>query len=110
MAQVIAEPHTGLEVSSSISPAMPDTRFVNLTVQGIDKAAGVRAIADAYGIDLANVMFVGDAPNDLAALRIVGHPVAMGNAERVVKDVALHQVGDVDEGGLADALALAAAQ
>jgi hypothetical protein len=40
-------------------------------------------------------------------MRIVGAPVAMGNAERAARDAARHHVGDVDEGGLAEALELA---
>jgi hypothetical protein len=47
---------------------------------------------------------VGDSGNDLAALRIVGHPVAMGNADDAVRRIARQVVGDVEEGGLADAL------
>ena len=104
---VIAEPHPGLELSPSTSPVMPDTVFVNMTPAGVTKATAVRAIALSYGIALDQVMFVGDGDNDVPALRIVGHPVAMANAERAALSVATTVVGHVDDGGLADALTLA---
>jgi Cof subfamily protein (haloacid dehalogenase superfamily) len=103
---VLDEPHPGIELSPSTSPVMPDTLFVSLMVPGVDKGTGVRAVAEEYGISTEEVMFVGDAWNDLAALRIVGHAVAMGNAEPEVRAVAQHVVGDVNDGGLAEAIAL----
>ncbi len=106
---VIAEPHPGLELSPSTSPVMPDTVFVNMTPAGVTKATAVRAIALSYGMTLQQVMFVGDGDNDVPALRIVGHPVAMANAESAAHAVATTVVGHVDDGGLADALNIACA-
>jgi hydroxymethylpyrimidine pyrophosphatase-like HAD family hydrolase len=58
---------------------------------------------------MQKVMYAGDAGNDLSALRIVGCPIAMGNADPVVKAVAKHTVDIVDHGGLADAIEIAIA-
>jgi hydroxymethylpyrimidine pyrophosphatase-like HAD family hydrolase len=52
-------------------------------------------------------MFVGDGGNDVAAMQIVGIPVAMANAEPEVRAVAAHLAGHVDDAGLVDALELA---
>lgn len=104
---VLDEPHAGIEMSPSTSPVMPDTLFVSLMVPGVDKGTGVQTVAEAYGMTTDEVMFVGDAWNDVDALRIVGHPVAMGNAEPEVRALARYVVGDVDAGGLAEAIALA---
>ena len=106
-ALVIEQAPAGLEVAVSSSPLMPRTRFVGLTRAGTSKGTAIRAVAQKYGIDLADVMYVGDSGNDVSALRIVGHPVAMGNADEAVMAEARHVVPHVDEGGLADALALA---
>jgi Cof subfamily protein (haloacid dehalogenase superfamily) len=106
---VIAEPHPGLEVSPSTSPMMPDTQFVNLTAIGVDKAAAVRAMAEQYGLSLAQVMFVGDGRNDASAMRLVGFPVAMGDAEPEAREAAIRLVADADDAGLAEALDLAVA-
>jgi Cof subfamily protein (haloacid dehalogenase superfamily) len=107
---VVGEPHPGLEVSPSTAPAMPDTLFVNLTPAGIDKATGVRAVAGEYGVPMEEVMFVGDGQNDAVALRAVGCPVAMANAEPEAREAARRSVGHVDDGGLAEALELALAR
>jgi len=66
-------------------------------------------VAEEYGIALRDVMYVGDSGNDLPALRIAGHPVAMANAVPAVLKAAAHTVGHVDDGGLAQALELAVA-
>ena len=105
--EAVADPAGGLERSSSTSPVMPDTAFINMTARGIDKAHAVRAIAAQYGIALDEVMFVGDGNNDLAAMRSVGYPVAMANAEPEVLSIARRTVQHVDQSGLVDAFALA---
>jgi Cof subfamily protein (haloacid dehalogenase superfamily) len=97
-----ARPH--LEVALSSSPLMPETTFVGITRAGVSKGSALRAIAQEYGFDLADIMYVGDADNDLSALEIVGHPVAMGNAAQSVLRIAETTVGHVDDGGLAEAL------
>jgi hydroxymethylpyrimidine pyrophosphatase-like HAD family hydrolase len=106
MEEVLAEPHQGLSLSHSLSPVMPDASFINVTPEGVDKAFAVRLVADSYGVPLDRVMMVGDSANDESAMRIVGMPVAMGNAEPGVRDIATTCVASVDEDGLAEALAL----
>lgn len=104
---VLAEPHPGLELSLSFSPAMPGTRFINITAAGVDKGSAVRAIAAEYGLPLERVMFVGDSGNDASAMALVGWPVAMANAEPEARALARVTVGHVDGGGVAEALQLA---
>jgi Cof subfamily protein (haloacid dehalogenase superfamily) len=105
--RTLAAPHPGLELAQSTSPLMPETRFVGITRAGVSKGTAISAVAADYGIDLRNVMYVGDAGNDLAALTIVGCPVAMANADAAVLAAARRSVGHVDAGGLAEALQLA---
>ncbi|MGA9524234.1 MAG: HAD hydrolase family protein [Myxococcaceae bacterium] len=104
---VAAEPHPGLHLTRSTSPLMPDSRFLNLTASGVDKGSSVRVIAEQYGVGLDEVMFVGDGWNDVPALELVGFPVAMGNADPEARAIARTCVGTADEGGVAQALALA---
>ncbi len=100
-------PPSEVEVAVSTSPLLPEATFVGLTHKGVSKGMALRMIAENYGIDLRDVMYVGDADNDLSALRVAGHPVAMGNGSAAVRAIAKHMVGHVDEGGLAEAFALA---
>ncbi len=106
---LVAEPHEGLEISPALGPSLPDQTFVNLTRRGVDKGYAVRVIAAEYGVALDEVMYVGDGLNDTPALRIVGWPVAMDNAEPAAKALAAHIVADVESDGVAEALAMAVA-
>ena len=66
-------------------------------------------MAEAYGVPVERAVMVGDGANDAAALRAVGFPVAMGNAEPEALAAATRVVGHVDEGGLIEAFDLALA-
>lgn len=106
---LLAEGHEGLTVSPATSPVMPNALFVSLTKPGVSKASAVTAVAASYGVPLSRVMMVGDAHNDVGAMRVVGHAVAMGNADAEARAAARHHVGHVDAGGLAEALRMALA-
>ncbi|PNY80020.1 Cof-type HAD-IIB family hydrolase [Deinococcus koreensis] len=105
--EIMAEPHDGLSLHPAGSPAMPDVMFVSVTRAGVDKGAAVRRVAAQYGLEMGRVMMVGDGENDVAAMRVVGHGVAMGNAEPLARAAARHTVGHVDAGGLREAVELA---
>ena len=105
----MADAPAEVEVAPSTSPLMPDTQFIGVTHRGVDKGSAIRVVVEEYGLDLRDVMYIGDSGNDLSALRLVGHPIAMGNAEPVVLRAAKRSVRHVDEGGLVQALNLAIA-
>lgn len=103
--RLVAPP--GLEMANSSSPLMPNVRFVGLTRQGVSKGTAMQEIAAAYRVDMRDVMYIGDSGNDISALRVVGHPIAMANADPEVIKVAGRTVGHVDDAGVAEALRLA---
>jgi len=51
------------------------------------KAAGLAVLLDGMGIEPSRVMAVGDGENDIEMMRMVGLPVAMGNAVPQLKEV-----------------------
>jgi Cof subfamily protein (haloacid dehalogenase superfamily) len=107
--EIMSRPHPGLEAAQSTSPLMRDTQFVGLTREGVSKASAMRIVAAEYDIDMRDVMYIGDSGNDISALRVVGHPIAMGNADPEVIKVAECTVAHVEDGGVADALQIAIA-
>lgn len=67
---------------------------------GIDKGSAVRFLCTHYGIDPSQVMAFGDQTNDLPMLNAAGWPVAMGNAEPIVKEAARIIAPDHNLGGV----------
>ena len=61
---------------------------VMILPSGINKATGLAAALKDLGLSPHNVIGVGDAQNDHAFLRMVGHGVAVANALPEVKDTA----------------------
>lgn len=53
---------------------------------GIDKAAGLQAIAAKLNLSLEQIVGVGDAENDLVFLTLCGYSVAVNNALNTVKE------------------------
>lgn len=106
-ARIVSPPE--LEMAQSSSPLMPNVSFVGLTRKGVSKGSAMREIAAAYRVDMRDVMYIGDSGNDISALRVVGHPIAMANADPQVIAAAGRTVGHVDEAGVAEALKLAIA-
>jgi Cof subfamily protein (haloacid dehalogenase superfamily) len=96
-----------LEVTSSTSPLMPDVDFVMLTIRGVNKASAVEVIAARENIPLTETMFIGDGDNDVTPMRCVGFPVAMSNASSDARAAAKFHVGNVEDGAVAEAFALA---
>ena len=69
------------------------------------KVAGIQALLDHYGIAPEQTMAFGDGENDADMLRYVHTGVAMGNGDADAKAAADVVCGDIDEDGLARALA-----
>ncbi|MFC4597049.1 Cof-type HAD-IIB family hydrolase [Cohnella hongkongensis] len=69
----------GLEISNS-SP-----NNIEINPLGISKATALMEVCRMTGIDMSEVVAVGDSLNDIAAIRASGLGVAMGNAQQEVK-------------------------
>ena len=63
-------------------------RLVEIIHPDLNKGSAVRKIAEYYGIDLKEVLTVGDSTNDLQLIDGEWHGVAVGDAEEQLKKVA----------------------
>ncbi len=60
-------------------------RFIEITKEGTDKGAALRAICDYLRIDVNNTIAFGDGENDLQFMQAAGIAVAMENAFPIIK-------------------------
>ncbi len=78
--------------------------FVEVSARGVDKASGLRTLAEQVGVEAADVVAIGDMPNDLPMLSWAGMAVAVGNAHPDVLTAAHRIVATNDDDGVADVL------
>lgn len=88
----------GIELTQS-SP-----RNIEIMPVGVDKAQGIRDLANVLGISLSQVMTLGDEANDIPMLQAAGYGVAMGNGSQAAKDAARFVTDANYEGGWANAV------
>jgi len=86
-------------------------RFVRWYKEGIDvlpadgsKYLTIKILANHMGIPLSDVIAFGDGMNDIEMIRHVGTGIAMGNAEKEVKDVADSVTESNENNGIPNAL------
>jgi Cof subfamily protein (haloacid dehalogenase superfamily) len=75
----------GGQMSSAISPALPNTAFVSVTRKGVSKGSAVKLLAKTLGVKLSDVMAVGDSEGDVPMLELVGLPRVMANGPDSLK-------------------------
>jgi Cof subfamily protein (haloacid dehalogenase superfamily) len=87
-----------------VAMAVSDAHLIQIMHPEVDKATALAQVAAGYGVTGAQVMAIGDAPNDKRMLEWAGLGVAMGNAWEAVREAADVVVPANDEDGVAHAL------
>lgn len=82
-----------------ITNSHPDN--LELNPKGISKASGIEEVCKLLGIEMSQVIAMGDSENDIAMIRAAGLGVAMGNAQDGVKRIADLVTATNDEDGVA---------
>ncbi|MNR08724.1 Sugar phosphatase YidA [compost metagenome] len=88
----------GLEITNS----SPYNYEIN--PQGVNKATGIKIVCDLLGLDMSQVIAVGDSLNDLAAIQAAGLGVAMGNAQIAVQENADYVTASNNDDGIAEVI------
>ncbi len=85
---------------------MVDSEISSLecTALGVNKAVGLKELCRILGIPMEQVIMVGDAENDRAALEAAGFSVAVGNAVPAIKEICDAVVADNNHDGCAEAI------
>ena len=83
LAPVLAE-----RFGAHVSIIHADADLLQVMDKRVGKAAALQKVAQSYGVEPAEIMAIGDAPNDVGMLQLAGVAVAMDNAHPLVKKVA----------------------
>jgi Cof subfamily protein (haloacid dehalogenase superfamily) len=75
--------------------------LIELSAPGVTKGTGLARLAGELGVAPADVLALGDMPNDLPMLHWAGHGVAMANAHPAVLEAADEITAGNSEDGLA---------
>jgi Cof subfamily protein (haloacid dehalogenase superfamily) len=78
----------------------PGQASADLSVEGNNKADGIRSFLEYAGIPREDAVAFGDGYNDIAMMKAVGCGVAMGNAVDEVKRAADYVTADLFDGGI----------
>lgn len=88
----------------AVAMARAETTSLELSAPGCDKGVGLEMLCACLKLPMERTIVVGDADNDLEALKKAGLAVAMANAVEAVKAVADVVVADCDHDGCAEAV------
>lgn len=81
-----------------------ETTSLEISAKGIDKGIGLEKLCEYHKISLDETIVVGDANNDIAALKKSGLAIVMDNANENIKELAGVIVADNDHDGCAEAI------
>ncbi|MGH3546531.1 MAG: HAD family hydrolase [Pseudonocardiaceae bacterium] len=91
-----APSRAGLDVTYSTGYGL-----IEISAPGVTKGTGLARLAGELGVAPADVLALGDMPNDLSMLHWAGHGVAMANAHPAVLEAADEITAGNSEDGLA---------
>lgn len=80
------------------------TRLLEIVPTNINKGESLKFLANYYGIQLENIIAVGDDENDISMIKVAGMGVAMENAKSIVKDVADYITLSNENNGVGDVI------
>ena len=91
-------------VTASVSIDNVDKWYIDCTPAGVDKGYGARMFAEKVGIELEDLMVIGDGYNDLPMFEVAGIPIAMAGSPPELLALAVDVVPGIDDDGAALAI------
>ena len=102
--QMIHHLRKKLQDYETIKVTWSNTDLVEISRKGVSKETGIKILCDHLGINLSEVMAIGDNMNDIELIQAAGLGVAMGNAQPEVKAVADETTDTNENDGVAKAI------
>ena len=88
---------------------LPYEIMAEVVLPDITKATGIESMLEYLGDDISSVVAIGDGANDIEMVEYASLGIAMGNAQKELKDVASYITDDVERDGLKKAIEYAIA-
>lgn len=108
---LMGKPATLDQMQEQLRPQFPDLYIVKsaanlleIMKKGVSKSGGVKAVAKAFNVKLADCYAFGDNYNDEDMLKAVGHPYLMGNGPADLKKRIKNVTLDNNHDGIAAVL------
>lgn len=93
------------ELGINITTTYSEISALECSPIGVNKAKGLEMLCEEVGISMDQTIMVGDALNDMPAIKAAGLGIAIGNALDEVKEAADVVVADNNHSGCAEAIA-----
>ena len=77
---------------------------LEITNPASTKGEAVKSLSKHLGLDLENIMTIGDSPNDHSMLKVTPFSYAMGNADELTQQIANYYTSSVEQNGLGEAI------
>ncbi len=115
---IISEPEQTLERIEELRPLVGEgcqllrsrPKFIEITNSQAHKGNALLWLAQSLGIEVDEVMAIGDSQNDITMIKMAGFGVAVANASQEVQAAADHVVASHHDDGVAQAIATLALQ
>jgi len=87
-------------VGDEVNKVFSKKHYLEVINKDVNKGEALKKLFEIEGINKDKVIAFGDAWNDLEMLQVVGHGVAMGNADEELKRLVGRSCGTNDEDGI----------
>lgn len=77
---------------------------LHITDRRVNKGTSLRYLCERNGINMRNVMAIGDSQNDEDFLKEVGYKIAVGNADENLKEISTYTCENLYGDGVAEAI------
>ena len=95
---------TSESINASVSVDNQGDWYLDCTKADVDKGSGARDFARYVGVELADLMVIGDGWNDIPMFRVAGTSIGMEGAPAELLDLADHVAPGIDSDGAARAI------
>ena len=73
------------DITQDVDVSYSSNRYIEFNHKGVNKGAGLKALADLLGVDMEDTIAIGDNLNDLSMIKLAGLGVGVANAVESMK-------------------------